>query len=83
MVQGEPQVAEAAAFYAQLQQRLSQNQKLAPDALAQLGAQRAEAVVAALKDAGVDAARATAGAPANVDAAAGKPVPLKLELAAR
>ncbi|ROZ76240.1 DUF748 domain-containing protein [Ramlibacter sp. WS9] len=83
MVQGEPQVADAGAFYAQLQQRLNQNQKLAPDALAQLGAQRAEAVVAALKEAGADAARATAGPPANIEAAVGKPVALKLELAAR
>ncbi|MES3002304.1 MAG: DUF748 domain-containing protein [Pseudomonadota bacterium] len=83
MVQGEPQVTDAGAFYAQLQQRLNQNQKLAPDALTQLGAQRAEAIVAALKEAGVDGSRASVAPPANVEAAAGKPVALKLELASR
>ena len=83
MVQGEPQVADAGAFYAQLQQRLTQEQKLAPEALKQLGTQRAETVVVALKEAGVDAARLTAGPPADVDAAAGKAVPLKLALGAR
>jgi hypothetical protein len=83
LVQGEPQVTDAGAFYAQLQQRLNQNQKLAPDALTQLGTQRAEAIVAALKEAGVDAARASNTPPANVEAAAGKPVALRLELAAR
>ncbi len=83
MVQGEPQVADAGAFYAQLQQRLDREQKLAPDALSQLGAQRAEAVVAALKEAGIDGTQATVAAPANIESTAGKPVGLKLGLAAR
>ncbi len=83
MVQGEPQVSDASGFYTQLLQRLHQSQQLAPGALAQLGTRRTEAILAALKDAGVDTARASAGDSANIEAGAGKPVPLKLELAAR
>jgi hypothetical protein len=81
MVQGEPQVADASAFYGKLQERLEQNQPLAKDALPQLGAQRAAAVVALLKDAG--ATTVSAGAPAAIDSAAGKPVAVKLELSAK
>jgi hypothetical protein len=83
MVQGEPQVADATPFYHKLQERLEQNQPLAPDALTQLGAQRASAILAALKEAGVDPARAAAAAPEKVDSDVGKPVPLKLALAAK
>ncbi|MTV40929.1 DUF748 domain-containing protein [Duganella radicis] len=83
MVQGEPQVADATAFYDGLQARLEQNQPLAKDALPQLGAQRAAAVLAVLKDAGVSAATASATAPAGADGGAGKPVALKLELSAK
>jgi hypothetical protein len=82
LVQGEPQVADSSAFYHNLQERLNQNQALAPDALIRLGAQRASAVLAALKEAGVDPARAVAAAPEKVGSDIGKPVPLKLGLAA-
>jgi hypothetical protein len=81
LVQGEPQVADATAFYGKLQARLEQNQPLAKDALPQLGAQRAAAVVAVLKEAG--ATTASAAAPATTDSAAGKPVAVKLELSAK
>ena len=83
IIQGEPQVADASAFYKQLQERLNQSQPLAADALAKLGARRAEAILAALKEAGVDPARATAAAPEKVESDIGKPVPLKLGLAAK
>ncbi|HEY5582813.1 MAG TPA: DUF748 domain-containing protein, partial [Rhodoferax sp.] len=73
LIQGEPQVADASAFYNQLQERLNQNQPLAADALAKLGAQRAEAILAALKEAGVDPARAAAAAPEKVESDVGKP----------
>ncbi len=81
MVQGEPQVAEASAFYGKLQERLEQSQPLAKEALPQLGVQRAAAVVALLKDAG--ATTVAAGAPVAIDSAAGKPVAVKLELSAK
>ena len=70
-------------FYHKLQERLDQNQPLAADALTQLGAQRASAILAALKEAGVDPARALAAAPEKVSSDVGKPVPLKLGLAAK
>jgi hypothetical protein len=83
MVQGEPQVADARAFYAGLQTRLEQTQPLPADALPQLAAQRAQAIVAALKEAGVDPVRMAAGsAPEKVDAAANRMVPVKLGLTA-
>src|SRR6185295_20105952 len=81
LIQGEPQVADASAFYQKLQERLDQNQPLAADALTQLGAQRASAILAALKEAGVDPARALPAAPEKVNSDVGKPVPLKLGLA--
>jgi hypothetical protein len=80
MIQGEPQVADASSFYDKLRERLDQNQPLAPDALTRLGTQRANAIVAALQEAGVDPARAAATAPEKVSAAAGKAVPVKLGL---
>ena len=83
MIQGEPQVADASAFYGKLIERLNREQPLAADALAQLGQQRAEAVLAALQRSGVDPARLAAGAPEQAEAGAGKPVMLKLALAAR
>jgi hypothetical protein len=82
MVQGEPQVADASAFYAKLRDRLEQNQPLPADALPQLGARRAAAIMAALKEAGVAPASAQAAAPATTDGSAGKPIALKLGLAA-
>jgi hypothetical protein len=83
LIQGEPQVADASSFYHKLQERLDQNQPLAADALTRLGAQRASAVLAALKEAGVDPARALAAAPEKVNSDVDKPVPLKLALAAK
>ncbi len=83
MIQGEPQVADSGAFYKSLVERLNQNQSLAADALAQLGAQRAQAIVAALKDAGVDSTRAVAAATENGTSEIGKPVPVKLALTAK
>jgi hypothetical protein len=82
MIQGEPQVADSGAFYNHLLERLNQNQSLAPDTLAQLGAQRADAIVAALKDAGIDSTRAVAAAPEKGTSEIGKPVPVKLALTA-
>jgi hypothetical protein len=61
---------------------LELNQPLAADALTRLGAQRASAILAALKEAGADPARALEAAPEKVSSEAGKPVPLKLGLAA-
>ena len=66
-----------------LEERLEQNQPLVADALTQLGAQRASAILAALKEAGVDPARALAAAPEKVSSDVDKPVPLKLGLAAK
>ncbi len=83
LIQGEPQVADSTAFYNQLRQRLVQTQPLEPDALTRLGAQRANAVVAAVREAGVDPARAVAGAPENVASEPGRAVPLKLGLGTR
>jgi len=83
LVQGEPQVADASAFYGKLQERLEKNQPLPADALPQLGARRATAVVALLKDAGVNPASVQASAPAKADSGAGKSIALKLQLAAK
>jgi hypothetical protein len=83
MIQDEPQVADASAFYNKLQERLNQNQPLAADVLAKLGAQRAEAILAALKEAGVDPARVATAAPEKFETDIGKPVLLKLGLAAK
>jgi hypothetical protein len=84
LVQGEPQVADATAFYHGLQARLEQSQPLAGDALARLGAQRAANIQAALQEAGVEPARVALGAPEAVGGAAtGKMVPVKLGLGAK
>jgi hypothetical protein len=83
MIQGEPQVADAGAFYGTLLERLNREQPLTEGALAKLGAQRADAVLAALKESGADAARVAAAPPEKVEGSAGKPVALKLALAAR
>jgi Trk K+ transport system NAD-binding subunit len=61
-------------------ERLNGNQTLSPDALAQLGTQRADAIVAVLKEAGVDSTRAAAAAPEQGTSEVGKPVPVKLAL---
>jgi hypothetical protein len=83
LVRGEPQMADPTPFYRKLRERLVQNQPLPTDALNQLGVQRANAILAALKEDGVDPAKAVAAAPKRISADAGKPVPLKLGLAAR
>ncbi|WP_229213422.1 MULTISPECIES: DUF748 domain-containing protein [unclassified Duganella] len=83
LVQGEPQVADATAFYAKLQERLEQKQPLPADALQQLGAKRSAAILAALKGEGVDAAAALGTGPEPVEGGAGKPVALKLGLSAK
>jgi len=83
LIQGEPQVADTNAFYHKLQERLEQGQPLAGDALSQLGMQRASAILNALKETGIDPARVRAAAPENVSSDVGKPVPLKLALAAQ
>jgi hypothetical protein len=83
MVQGEPQVADASAFYGKLQDRLEQSQPLLDGALPELGANRAAAILAVLKDAGVDVATVKTSAPEKTGAAIGKPVALKLGLAAK
>ena len=83
LIKGEPQVADVSAFYRTLRERLDQSQPLAADALTRLGAQRASAILAALKAAGVDPASAIAAAPEPVSADVGKPVPLKLGLSAK
>jgi hypothetical protein len=80
MIQGEPQVADATSFYNKLRERLDQSQPLPADALTRLGAQRANAIVAALNEAGIEPARAVATAPEKVSSVSGKPVPLKLAL---
>jgi hypothetical protein len=83
LIEGEPQVADASQFYRSLQQRLIERQVLAPDALPQLGARRAAAVLAALNVAGVAPASAGAAPAEAVAAAFGKPVPLKLGMTAK
>lgn len=83
LIQGEPQVADASAFYRGLRDRLDREQPLAADVLSALGARRAAAIVAALRDDGVDAARLHASAAEKISSEIGKPVPVKLELAAK
>ncbi|MFN0164772.1 MAG: DUF748 domain-containing protein [Burkholderiales bacterium] len=82
MVQGEPQVADPGAYYGAIAERLSASQPLPADALAKLASERAATVTAALREAGVDAARIAAGKP-QPDAGGGKQVELKLGLDAR
>jgi outer membrane protein OmpA-like peptidoglycan-associated protein len=57
LVQSEPQFADPAAFYQGLYLRLQETQTLAPDALNQLGVQRALAVSKGLSKAGVSSER--------------------------
>ncbi|SHN30601.1 Uncharacterized protein involved in outer membrane biogenesis [Duganella sacchari] len=83
LVQGEPQVADASAFYDGLQARLEKNQALPKDALPQLGAMRAAAVIAVLKQSGVNPATASASAPVTTESRAGQPIAVKLALSAK
>ncbi|HJV01818.1 MAG TPA: DUF748 domain-containing protein [Burkholderiaceae bacterium] len=83
LIQGEPQVADASAFYRTLQTKLEQRQPLPADALTRLGTQRAGAIVAALTEGGVNPASTRATAPEAVAADVGQPVNLKLALSAK
>jgi len=83
LVQGEPQVADPSAFYAALQAQLVERQELPADALPQLAARRAAAIVAQLKLAGAGTVTVGAGAPHNLKVAADRPVALALELSAK
>ncbi len=82
LAQGEPNLADPAAFYSAIAVRLATSQPLAADALARLGTERSQAIAAALKEAGIDGSRIDLPAPEKTEAA-GKVVPLKLGLAAR
>jgi len=83
LIEGEPQVADTGAFYNGLRAQLEQKQALPADALTKLGNQRSAAIIAALQQDGTPAARVSAGAPEKTDATPGKPVGLKLGLAAQ
>jgi len=83
LVQGEPQVADASAFYRGLQDKLEQTQPLPADALPQLGQQRAAAILAALKEEGVNPASTQAAGAEKISAEAGQPVALKLGLSSK
>lgn len=83
LIEGEPQVADTGAFYNGLRAQLEAKQPLPADALSKLGAQRSAAILAALQQDGTPAAQVSAGAPEKTQAAPGKPVGLKLGLAAQ
>ncbi|MFM2088226.1 MAG: hypothetical protein RLZZ237_3095 [Pseudomonadota bacterium] len=83
LIEGEPQVADTGAFYNGLRTQLEQKQALPSDALTKLGNARSAAIIAALQQDGTPAARVSAGAPEKTDATPGKPVGLKLGLAAQ
>ncbi|MGK5060917.1 DUF748 domain-containing protein [Janthinobacterium sp. LB3P112] len=83
LIEGEPQVADTAAFYNGLREQLEAKQPLPADALSKLGSQRSAAILAALQQDGTPAARVSAGAPEKTEAAPGKLVGLKLGLAAQ
>jgi len=76
-------VADSSAFYRALQEHLNQNQPLPADALTGLGSQRASAILAALGESGVESTRMSAAAPEKISSDVGKPVPLRLGLAAK
>ncbi len=80
--QGEPNLAEPAAFYTAIATCLAASQPLAPDALARLGTERAQAIAVALKESGIEATRIDLPKAEKTEAA-GKFVSLKLGLAAR
>jgi hypothetical protein len=82
LAQGEPSVSDQGAYYNAIAARLAGSQPLAPDALPQLAGARSSAIAAALKDAGIDAARVDQPAVEQTEAK-GKVVPLKLGLASR
>ncbi|MES2978370.1 MAG: DUF748 domain-containing protein [Pseudomonadota bacterium] len=80
LVQGEPQVADASAFYNKLRTRLEQEQALPADALTSLGAERARAIVAALTESGIDSTRAQATPSEKITSSDSKAVQVKLAL---
>jgi hypothetical protein len=80
---GAPQIADARAFYRNLLRRLREAQSVPPNALTELGRQRALAIDAALRSAGADPARlATTTDTPGADAGA-KQVQVQLRLAVR
>ncbi|MBI4205573.1 MAG: DUF748 domain-containing protein [Betaproteobacteria bacterium] len=78
---GEPQVADATDFYRTLARRLVEAQPLPDGALDDLAQKRGAAVVAALKEAGVDAGRVSQSKAEPTTDAAAKQVKLQLSLA--
>jgi hypothetical protein len=80
LVSGEPQVADLTRFYEQLLARLAREQPLEPEALRQLANQRANAILAALRSAGIAPARLKSAQAQAVDTGADEPVPVALEL---
>jgi hypothetical protein len=85
LVQSEPQFTDPAAFYQGLYLRLQETQSLAPDALNQLGVQRALAVSKGLSKAGVSSDRIvlTARGLAEQSGAKDSQVQLQLGLVSR
>ena len=80
---GTPPIADTSALHRKLLDQLEQNQSLAADALTGLGAQRASAILDALKEEGVEPAVVRVSAPENISSDIGKPVSLKLGLATK
>lgn len=76
-------MADPSAFYAALQAQLVELQELPADALPQLAARRAAAIVAQLKLAGAGTVAVKAGAPQHLEVAPGRPVALALEMSAK
>ena len=83
LVQGEPQVADATAFYRKLRDKLEENQPLAADTLSGLGSRRADAIIETLRAEGVEPSRVVRGNAEKVDAEKSRPVQLKLGLASK
>lgn len=83
VLQGEPQVADAAGFYQALLQRLNETQPLPAEAMTTLASRRAQSVLQALQEAGVEAGRLRAGAPQKLESETKGTVPLKLALDVR
>ena len=79
-LQGEPKVVDANPYYRSLLSGLEKSQPLPVDALPQLGAQRAAAVLAAMTRAGVASGRVLSTPPEAVDSPLDKPVMVKLGL---
>ncbi len=83
ITQGEPQVADLGPLYRGIVERLNQSQPLAPEALQQLAKRRSDAIVEALKGAGIESARLVQPSSERVEGAAGKLVSVKLGLSSR